>query len=416
MIKKTAIVIVELIALLSLGIILLIQITGGFSFTLGPLGVKAHHFKNLLIFLVSALLLRKFLTGSFFKEFICFAPIRHWTAKLPLKTITQRILLVGFSFLLCFLLCFLVLELVLKTGWFDDKGVIWFPEKYKIINYNINQENQHFAEKNPYHFTDKVRDKRKPDGYYRIAVLGDSFVWSDGLPYEQAWNHKLEQKITQHYDHVEVMSWGLPGWSTLDEFRFLKKHGVQYHIDLLIIEFVINDPDMGHYKRKDLNWHKSSGWYVRIFFNPLQRFFPNAFDFVMSHVNTFLTDFVLEGYGYKYWHEQLYSQENLQRYVELLTEIANYCKSHNIRLLFVLTPNTYEKINQKRFEAIIPLLQRAGIEYLNLYPAVFRELHQYKPRELWANLVNPHPGPLVTEVYANEVFQYLQQNGALSAQ
>jgi hypothetical protein len=35
-------------------------------------------------------------------------------------------------------------------------------------------------------------------------------------------------------------------------------------------------------------------------------------------------------------------------------------------------------------------------------------LQNRKFRELWANPANPHPGALLTDVYAREVYQYLK--------
>jgi hypothetical protein len=332
-------------------------------------------------------------------------------AKFSVKTILQHAALLIFSLLFCLIF----LELLLKTGALDDVGIIWIPKKYHAIDYAIEEKNWQFANKNPYRFTDIVRDKQKPQGVYRIAVLGDSFVWGSGLPYKEAWSHKLEQKVIDAYDDIEVMSWGFSGWSTLDEFRFLKNQGIQFDLDCLVLGFVVNDPDMGTYKKKLLQWHKSKNtWYGRFLLSPVRKFFPTAFDFSTSYINTFLMDFLLDGYGHTYWREQLYSPENLQRYERLLSDISDYCHAQNLPLLVVLTPNTHQEFNRRYFEAIIPLLQQADIEYLNLYPVMAEEFKDYAPRELWANPADAHPGPLVTELYAREVFQHLQQKGILS--
>lgn len=397
--------------------ILLILLTGGFVIRMGPITLSLRHLKNPLIFLAVALAVRRVVNGHFFQDMYTLNLVKQRSKGLHrdrlgilLKGIVQRLALVLFSIVVCLVFLIPALEMVLRSGILDDKGVIWLPEKYKTINYNINAENQHFAEQHVYQFTDKARSVQKPEGMFRIAVLGDSFIWGDGLPYEQVWSHKLERKIAQISPQIEVMSWGWRGWSTLDEFRFLQKYGVTYDLDLLIIGFVLNDPDMKNYRKKNPIWQDSKAWYGRMLLSPLRRHFPNTFHFLTSHINSFLADYVLEGYGYKAWHDKLYSPENLQQYAELLQQLAAYCETQNIRLLFVLTPSTHEVYRKQRFDAITPILDQVQIEYLNLFPAVAEAFKDYHPRQLWANPANPHPGSMVTEVYANEVLTYLLQH------
>lgn len=307
-------------------------------------------------------------------------------------------------------------ELLLRTGWFDDWGTIWIQDQYRQIDYAINKQNWEFAKQNPYGFTDLVRNEAKPAGVYRIAVLGDSFVWGDALLYEKAWGHKLDRKITGKYPHIEVLNWGANGWSTANEIAFLKTHGVQYDIDLLIVGFVRNDPDFGNYPWQLFDVKTLPQWYVRAVFYPVRKLFPNVFELSADYFNEFLMGFVLDryGYGWNAWHEKLYAAENLQRYGALLKDLGAYCQAHNMRLLFVLTPASCNPVEEKRLRAVAELLRQAQIDYLNLFPAVVRDLSRYRPRQLWANLADPHPGPLMTELFANETLQYLEQQGLLA--
>jgi hypothetical protein len=78
------------------------------------------------------------------------------------------------------LLVFLaILELILRNGWFDgidNPNPIWIPQKYIELDQQIDRANHAFAKKNPYGFTDKNRTVSKPEGVYRIAVLGSCYV------------------------------------------------------------------------------------------------------------------------------------------------------------------------------------------------------------------------------------------------
>ena len=108
----------------------------------------------------------------------------------------------------------------------------------------IDLNNYKFSKGNPYGFTDIKRSKIKKEDTKRIAILGDSFVWGDGLPYDQTWSHKLSEMIRNHgYDNYEVMSCGRNGWSTKDELNWLVDHGFEYEIDILILAWTANDLD-----------------------------------------------------------------------------------------------------------------------------------------------------------------------------
>ena len=89
------------------------------------------------------------------------------------------------------LLLVLVSEVMDVADSFDSDG-------YEL-NKRVNERNQQYANTNVFGFTDKERTMRKPKGVFRIAVLGDSFIWGDGLPYEKVWSHKLEQRLEAKY-------------------------------------------------------------------------------------------------------------------------------------------------------------------------------------------------------------------------
>ncbi len=306
--------------------------------------------------------------------------------------------------ILSIFLCLSLIEIALRSGYFDnldDAHPGWIPRKYRTIDGNINARNILNSKGNTFGFNDRERDVQKKEGVYRIAVLGDSFIWGDGLPYEITWNHKLEKKIVSRYgEEVEVLSWGKCGWSTLNEYDFFRQHGVKYGIDLLIVGYVTNDPDPGNLTQNYFRIERK---------NFIRKLFPNVMDFLKDNLEN-LVDNSLRDYGYADWENKLYTPQNLQKYSMVLRQFSNFCNDHGVRLLFVLTPPNYEEWVKTKFDKITPLLKAADIEYMDLYPVVARDLKKDKVRELWANKANPHPGDLVTEVIANEVLRFFNTN------
>jgi HEAT repeat protein len=309
------------------------------------------------------------------------------------------------------LICLLLLEVTLRTGWFDDADnphPVWIPYKFKKIHDEIERNNWKFAKLNPHKFTDLVRSVTKEEGVRRIAILGDSFVWGTGIPYQLTWNHKLEDMINSKYRNIEVLHWGFPAWSTMDELSFLENHGLKYNIDMLIVDYVNNDSHMQNVPLKVFSWHKS------VVVKVLNFIFPNAVSFMRAYLYNFLFDYYKD-YGYSNWVNNLHSDENLKEYADLLQDFAQFCHSSNIQLLFVLTPSNHDEIYRRQFDKITPLLEQANIKYLDVYPAAKREYGHMNIRKLWANPGDSHPGPLLTDLFAREVLGHLEGEGVLSS-
>ncbi|MDI6797970.1 MAG: hypothetical protein QMD09_13545, partial [Desulfatibacillaceae bacterium] len=263
-------------------------------------------------------------------------------------------------------------------------------------NRAINQENQARAANHPFGFNDSARSREKTPGITkRIAVLGDSFVWGDGLAYGQAWPKKLESLFAGPMPHLEVLSWGRQGWSTADELAFLQEHGSRFDIDLLIVGFVTNDPDLGNENLKSIDWHRILGRSARLF--------PGLASLLENRLNNFLYARLLTGWGYAAWEQNLYSPKNLADYQALLKDFKNTCQELNLPLLFVLTPTSHEPYYGQLIDKAIPLFETEGIDYLNLYPAAAKKFGGFPLEALRANPANPHPGPVLTEFFSQEV-------------
>ena len=87
----------------------------------------------------------------------------------------------------------------------------------------------------------RVGDKQ---GAYRILVVGDSFAWGDGVYLEDAFPSRLETRLNRvsRGDRFEVINWSRPGWNTVRQLRSLEPELAELDPDLLILAFVLNDP------------------------------------------------------------------------------------------------------------------------------------------------------------------------------
>jgi len=289
----------------------------------------------------------------------------------------------------------------------------WIPYHKFIDNESrINKFHEFNSKKNIYSFNDINHTYKKcSKNLYRIAILGDSFIWGDGVEDSVIWSRKLEKKLQVFTNQkFEVFHWGYRGMSTLQQYNFFLTEGYKYDIDLLILGFVVNDPDMGE---RDLttfiHYNSKASYLLR---KTLFYFFPNSLDFLTYYINNFANQYL--GYGYVNWLENyVYSDESIAKYSKTIRNFDKLLKKNNIPYIIVMTPESHNPMLEKYFNKITPIFEKYKIRYLNLFPTIKSHFRAFSFLELATSPANAHPGPLVTTVYAEEVYKYLLTNNLL---
>ncbi|MEG3926753.1 SGNH/GDSL hydrolase family protein [Microcoleus sp. T3_D1] len=93
---------------------------------------------------------------------------------------------------------------------------------------------------------DREHTKAKPPNTLRVAVLGDSFTEAIHVPVEQTFWSKLERKLgnceaVKGRKNVEVMNFGVQGYSTAQALIMLRKKVWDYNPDIVILAFFIGN-------------------------------------------------------------------------------------------------------------------------------------------------------------------------------
>jgi len=104
---------------------------------------------------------------------------------------------------------------------------------------------------NKFGFNDDDYPLQKTPGIYKILVVGDSFGWAGGR--EGNYTAILERQLENHYGYhrIDVINAGYPMTQTAEQLVILKKYGLQYHPDLVILGFYVgNDFIDGNPNRK----------------------------------------------------------------------------------------------------------------------------------------------------------------------
>lgn len=96
---------------------------------------------------------------------------------------------------------------------------------------------------NGHGFRDRERPWPKPEGRFRIVLLGDSVAFGQGVAAEEDFASLLEARLAAEAPDaaVEVLNLGVGGYNPYTEARLLEDVGLRYEPDLVVVQFCIND-------------------------------------------------------------------------------------------------------------------------------------------------------------------------------
>jgi len=249
--------------------------------------------------------------------------------------------------------------------------------------------------------------ERIREGPAKILVVGDSFVWGDGLTnLNQIWWNVMARELERRGYDCEVYALGRPSASTYDEYLWLRDTGVLDDIrpDLIIIGYVTNDADMAALI--------PGRTYYDLFLagEGMTAGEPNAF---FPNLPTLL-DKKLGNASYSDWEKELVESERLENYNTLVLRPLGELIAHTgIPAIVLPTPETPAR---KRFELlyrdVLPLFEQAGFpvynpldEFLERYPRPNYRQSKY----FHASAVNPHPGPATSWFLGEYAADVLEQ-------
>lgn len=95
---------------------------------------------------------------------------------------------------------------------------------------------------------DPDRASIPPTGKTRIAVLGDSVAFGQGVAEADAFPRVTEALLNamepNGRNKVEILNMGIPGYNTLHELGLLRDLGLTLHPDIVVLAFMYNDTEL----------------------------------------------------------------------------------------------------------------------------------------------------------------------------
>jgi len=108
------------------------------------------------------------------------------------------------------------------SAWEADEGVAW-------------------SKINSHGYRDRERVESKPQGVYRVAVLGDSFTEARQVAMDKTFTSLAEEELNRRRccgeRKVEVLNFGVPGYGTAQELLQLRERVWKFSPDMIVLQF-----------------------------------------------------------------------------------------------------------------------------------------------------------------------------------
>ena len=255
-------------------------------------------------------------------------------------------------------------------------------------------------------FRDREVRPQKLPGVYRIAVVGDSFTFGQGIEAGDRFTNRLERDLNGTGRRFEVLNFGQPGVETIDEVRILKQAVLGVHPDFILLQWYSND----------VEGDDKSGRPRTL---PLV---PSEFVETFLHRNSVLY-YILED-RWSALQQRLGWTETYEGYMRArfgdsastgsreaalaLAQFVALCRTQHIEMGIVLFPdlgNAVGKVSPLDFlrDRVLTECQRAGIDCLDLRRSV---ADQGRGKALMVNRFDGHPNAEVNRIAAHEILEH----------
>lgn len=264
--------------------------------------------------------------------------------------------------------------------------LLWVPMDFfsedgqvQVQNYSIPRINFRSGSTSP----------KKPDDLYRIAVLGGSNTWGDGIENpESVFSEVLERRLNERKTKkFQVINAGVKGYASLQVFVLLKHYIADYNPDMAIFYILRNDlvQNWGIYTMREMYRMATSKKLsaVRKAQNTLAQFgLYNGFSDMLVTFRQELS----ASTGKKFNLKPVKTDED---FCKNLVDIANVCREKGIVPVFVVEYQSAD--HALGYEYRVTDLERHMVDYADRLNVPLLNANQYfYTRADWREMVLPH--------------------------
>lgn len=300
-----------------------------------------------------------------------------------------------------------------------------------ILNWRHRPSSEFYSGNIPYRFNERgYRDysypSNKPESTFRIFLASDSVGFGTNVRLEEAYPKILESRASavSAPAHTEVVSYSMPGLSLRQKFHLVEQYAHDYHPDLIIIDYVINDIEFETKKSSEAEGGKSCAielvhlpfpcsWKDELkesaFLVILQQGIENALHRMNWEDRNHFYDQV-EG---DYYH-RLYTMSAKREYLDTwFRKIGEYQKETGVPVLIPIFPLIYDYAQYKwedLNQLIIRQCEMNGLAYVSLLDTY----RTYPWNELRVQRGDfTHPSVMGNTIAAQAILEGLQAHNLL---
>jgi lysophospholipase L1-like esterase len=250
---------------------------------------------------------------------------------------------------------------------------------------------------NSHGLRDREYPEVKPAGVCRIVMLGDSTTFGWGVPEEQTVAKILERELNSQASpgSFEVLNAGVGNYNTVQEYTHYLTYDRQFHPDLVVLEYFINDAE-------PVPAERSPGLLGRSY---LLAFTISRFDSVLR--------FVGMRPNWKEYYSGLYrdGRPGYERAKKALADLAAATRADHAKLLVTILPELHE-INTsypftREHQMIKDTVSAQQVPVIDMIEG----LRGHGPESsLWVTRADDHPNGKANTLIADQILPWVLQN------
>jgi lysophospholipase L1-like esterase len=254
---------------------------------------------------------------------------------------------------------------------------------------------------NSWGFRERNFDLAKPEGVYRIAVIGDSLTYGQGIGTQERFTDLLEQRLNNKSGEYEVLNFGRSGAETVDHVNILRFPVLYAEPDFILLQWFTNDVE-GHDKSArprpitivpyELRRQSALFFLLHRQLSSIQKDlgFVKAYD-----------EYMLARFEDHDSASSLSAEESLQEFINVAREL-------NVPMGIVIFGDSYYHGSSLDF-LVDRVNERCEIEAITCVDT--RDI--FGPYEgshdLWVNRLDPHPSPLANRLVADLLLEAFEE-------
>ena len=264
---------------------------------------------------------------------------------------------------------------------------------------------------NSYGFRGRPFEAVKPAGVYRIAVVGDSFTFGNGIRQQDRYSDVLQASLPAHF---EVLNFGLAGANTPEHRSRVQQLVREVQPDFILLQWYVNDVE-------DDDSHDRPAFQPLMPFRPLHKWLNN-FSAIYTVANMQWAEtqvaFGMTSSYPDYLRRRIGDPNSPDsvRDRELLRDLVATSQSAGVPIGIVLFPDTAGALDahypfQYLHDRVLDVCAERQITCLDL-----REdfSHVKERQSLWANRLDHHPSARANAIAAERILETFSNKWAAS--